>query len=177
VLINKNHAHLVNLGVSHPSLEAIRAKTASEPYKLSTKLTGAGGGGCAVTLLPDSEPRSWMLRTLAETILLSSQTSSKPTLRNWYHHWRKTHTVHTSLRSAEVVSVFYPHITTILNHTSTAVLLHPLRLQHWADLRGPMMASDCIDHTGLSSRVRVLWSLWSGWRVGEGGCMCRRGRV
>lgn len=42
----------MTLGVSHPSLEAIRARTA-EPYGLSTKLTGAGGGGCAVTLLPD----------------------------------------------------------------------------------------------------------------------------
>jgi hypothetical protein len=27
--------------------------TAAEPYRLSTKLTGAGGGGCAVTLVPD----------------------------------------------------------------------------------------------------------------------------
>jgi hypothetical protein len=41
------------MGVSHPTLELIRAATAAEPYKLSTKLTGAGGGGCAVTLLPD----------------------------------------------------------------------------------------------------------------------------
>lgn len=41
------------MGVSHPSLESIRATTAGEPHKLSTKLTGAGGGGCAVTLLPD----------------------------------------------------------------------------------------------------------------------------
>lgn len=41
------------LGVSHASLEAIRAKTASDPYNLKTKLTGAGGGGCAVTLVPD----------------------------------------------------------------------------------------------------------------------------
>ncbi|PFH53110.1 hypothetical protein AMATHDRAFT_55556 [Amanita thiersii Skay4041] len=51
-LINENHAHLVTLGVSHPSLEAIRESTA-DPYGLSTKLTGAGGGGCAVTLIPD----------------------------------------------------------------------------------------------------------------------------
>lgn len=57
-LVNENHAHLVDLGVSHPSLEAIRAKTASEPHKLSTKLTGAGGGGCAVTLLPDNLEQS-----------------------------------------------------------------------------------------------------------------------
>ncbi|KAG2063938.1 cystathionine beta-lyase, partial [Suillus decipiens] len=52
-LIDENHGYLVKLGVSHPSLEAIRSKTASPPYALSTKLTGAGGGGCAVTLVPD----------------------------------------------------------------------------------------------------------------------------
>ncbi|KZT07708.1 cystathionine beta-lyase [Laetiporus sulphureus 93-53] len=52
-LINENHAHLVSLGVSHPSLETIRSTTASERFGLSTKLTGAGGGGCAVTLVPD----------------------------------------------------------------------------------------------------------------------------
>ncbi|THH18123.1 hypothetical protein EW146_g2813 [Bondarzewia mesenterica] len=52
-LINENHAHLVTLGVSHPVLESIRAKTAKHPYSLSTKLTGAGGGGCSVTLVPD----------------------------------------------------------------------------------------------------------------------------
>ncbi|TRM64441.1 Cys/Met metabolism PLP-dependent enzyme-domain-containing protein [Schizophyllum amplum] len=51
--INENHAYLVSLGVSHPTLENIRAKTANAPYGLSTKLTGAGGGGCAVTLVPD----------------------------------------------------------------------------------------------------------------------------
>ncbi len=51
-LINENHGYLVTLGVSHPSLEAIR-KTTADPYGLSTKLTGAGGGGCAVTLIPD----------------------------------------------------------------------------------------------------------------------------
>ncbi|KAI0661562.1 cystathionine beta-lyase [Cubamyces menziesii] len=52
-LIDENHAHLVSLGVSHPALESIRAITADSPYRLSTKLTGAGGGGCAVTLVPD----------------------------------------------------------------------------------------------------------------------------
>ncbi|KAK2460918.1 hypothetical protein APHAL10511_007388 [Amanita phalloides] len=51
-LINENHGLLVTLGVSHPSLEAIREITA-DPCGLSTKLTGAGGGGCAVTLIPD----------------------------------------------------------------------------------------------------------------------------
>ncbi|OSX57832.1 hypothetical protein POSPLADRAFT_1156013 [Postia placenta MAD-698-R-SB12] len=52
-LINENHAHLVSLGVSHRSLETIRSTTAAEQFRLSTKLTGAGGGGCAVTLVPD----------------------------------------------------------------------------------------------------------------------------
>jgi len=52
-LIHENHGHLVELGVSHPSLESIKATTAAGPYRLSTKLTGAGGGGCAVTLVPD----------------------------------------------------------------------------------------------------------------------------
>ncbi|PWN48058.1 cystathionine beta-l [Violaceomyces palustris] len=52
-LVTINHQELVGLGVSHASLEAIRAKTQNERFKLSTKLTGAGGGGCAVTLLPD----------------------------------------------------------------------------------------------------------------------------
>jgi mevalonate kinase len=55
LLIRDNHAHLVSLGVSHPSLEMIVASTNSDPYKLATKLTGAGGGGCALTLIPDSE--------------------------------------------------------------------------------------------------------------------------
>ncbi len=50
--MTENHQHLVTLGVSHPALETIRNKTAV-PHGLSTKLTGAGGGGCAVTLIPD----------------------------------------------------------------------------------------------------------------------------
>lgn len=53
-LIKQNHAELVDLQVSHPSLELIKNKTESfAPAQLATKLTGAGGGGCAVTLLPD----------------------------------------------------------------------------------------------------------------------------
>lgn len=53
--MRENHQHLVSLGVSHPALESIKEKTAT-PYRLSTKLTGAGGGGCAVTLIPDGTP-------------------------------------------------------------------------------------------------------------------------
>ncbi|ORY70619.1 Cys/Met metabolism PLP-dependent enzyme-domain-containing protein [Leucosporidium creatinivorum] len=52
-LIDENHSHLVSLGVGHASLEAVKAKTGEQPWGLHTKLTGAGGGGCAVTIIPD----------------------------------------------------------------------------------------------------------------------------
>ena len=55
-LMNINHGLLVSLGVSHPRLERIRELVdyAGVGY---TKLTGAGGGGSAITLLkPDSSP-------------------------------------------------------------------------------------------------------------------------
>lgn len=55
LLIRDNHQHLRQLGVSHPSLDMIVASTAAEPFKLATKLTGAGGGGCALTLIPDGK--------------------------------------------------------------------------------------------------------------------------
>lgn len=64
-LIDRNHELLRLLDVSHPSLEAIKVKAAQEPFGLHTKLTGAGGGGCAVTIVPDGEymflPRQIML--------------------------------------------------------------------------------------------------------------------
>jgi len=50
-LIEENHAHLITLGVSHERLERIREVVRKKGLK--TKLTGAGGGGCAVTLVPD----------------------------------------------------------------------------------------------------------------------------
>jgi hypothetical protein len=77
-LIDENHGYLVKLGVSHPSLEAIRSKTASPQYALSTKLTGAGGGGCAVTLVPDGK---YSLHTLDLHSLARSQDLSESSLR------------------------------------------------------------------------------------------------
>lgn len=45
-----NHGLLVSIGVSHPSLEKI--KLVGDELKVGeTKLTGAGGGGCAVTIV------------------------------------------------------------------------------------------------------------------------------
>ncbi|POY75312.1 putative Cystathionine beta-lyase [Rhodotorula taiwanensis] len=52
-LVEQNHSHLVSLGVSHPALETVRNKTRDQPWGLATKLTGAGGGGCAVSVVPD----------------------------------------------------------------------------------------------------------------------------
>ncbi|AAW46333.1 hypothetical protein CNBK1800 [Cryptococcus deneoformans B-3501A] len=66
-LIKENHEHLVELGVSHPSLEMIVAATAQAPFELATKLTGAGGGGCALTLIPDDFPES-SLNELIQTL-------------------------------------------------------------------------------------------------------------
>lgn len=52
-LVNINHGLLVALGVSHPSLEKI--KIIADSHKIgATKLTGAGGGGCAITLLNEN---------------------------------------------------------------------------------------------------------------------------
>ncbi|CAI4048678.1 hypothetical protein SKDZ_13G3340 [Saccharomyces kudriavzevii ZP591] len=49
-LIRINHGLLVSIGVSHPGLEII--KNLSDDLRIgSTKLTGAGGGGCSLTLL------------------------------------------------------------------------------------------------------------------------------
>lgn len=49
-----NHHLLCALGVGHPSLSAV--VNASEESGMACKLTGAGGGGCAITLLPHCKP-------------------------------------------------------------------------------------------------------------------------
>ncbi|SJX65550.1 related to cystathionine beta-lyase [Sporisorium reilianum f. sp. reilianum] len=65
-LIKQNHAELVGLEVSHPALELIKNKTESFDQLLATKLTGAGGGGCAVTLLPDEFEESKVAELINE---------------------------------------------------------------------------------------------------------------
>ncbi|WFC93510.1 cysteine-S-conjugate beta-lyase [Malassezia brasiliensis] len=52
-LIDLNHLQLVQLGVGHTALERVRTTCRGAPYHLHTKLTGAGGGGCAITLVRD----------------------------------------------------------------------------------------------------------------------------
>nr|AZB52798.1 mevalonate kinase [Centranthera grandiflora] len=49
-LMEMNQGLLQCMGVGHSSIETVIRTTVK--YKLSTKLTGAGGGGCVLTLLP-----------------------------------------------------------------------------------------------------------------------------
>ena len=56
-LVNINHGLLVALGVSHPSLEKVKIIGDSNGIG-ATKLTGAGGGGCAITLVDDDVDES-----------------------------------------------------------------------------------------------------------------------
>ncbi|KAH6802474.1 mevalonate kinase [Perilla frutescens var. frutescens] len=49
-LMEMNQGLLQCMGVNHASIETVIRTTLK--YKLSTKLTGAGGGGCVLTLLP-----------------------------------------------------------------------------------------------------------------------------
>ncbi len=51
-LVRMNHSLLNALGVGHEALD--RVAKAAAALGFSTKLTGAGGGGCALTLLPDA---------------------------------------------------------------------------------------------------------------------------
>lgn len=55
-LVTINHGLLVSLGVSHPKLERIR-EIIDHTGIGWTKLTGAGGGGCAITILKPQPPR------------------------------------------------------------------------------------------------------------------------
>ena len=49
-LFNINHNLLCSLGVSHPTLDVIVAEANRAGFP--SKLTGAGGGGCALILSP-----------------------------------------------------------------------------------------------------------------------------
>ncbi|KAK3945189.1 hypothetical protein QBC46DRAFT_360711 [Diplogelasinospora grovesii] len=55
-LMTINHGLLVSLGVSHPRLERVRELVDHQGIGW-TKLTGAGGGGCSITLLRPGVPR------------------------------------------------------------------------------------------------------------------------
>ena len=50
-MIDVNHYLLCSLNVGHEKIEQIRQIT--KKYGLHTKITGAGGGGCMLTFVPN----------------------------------------------------------------------------------------------------------------------------
>ncbi|KAJ5175292.1 uncharacterized protein N7482_001169 [Penicillium canariense] len=77
-LIRINHGFLVSLGVSHPRLERIRELVDYADIGW-TKLTGAGGGGCAITLLrPDAKEE--VVRDLEQKLATEGFTKYESTL-------------------------------------------------------------------------------------------------
>ena len=56
-LVRINHCLLNAIGVGHPALDEVFATSAR--HGCSCKLTGAGGGGCAITLLDDKK-QGWI---------------------------------------------------------------------------------------------------------------------
>lgn len=56
LLMRANHGLLSSLGVSHPLLERVREMVEGEGGW--AKMTGAGGGGCAVALVPGGDPET-----------------------------------------------------------------------------------------------------------------------
>mgnify|MGYP002347761413 CR=1 FL=1 len=76
-LMSINHGLLCSLGVSHPRLERVRELVDHEGIGW-TKLTGAGGGGCSITLLRpgvDPEARRKLDRQLDEEGYQSFETT------------------------------------------------------------------------------------------------------
>nr|AYN07279.1 mevalonate kinase [Eucommia ulmoides] len=63
-LMEMNQGLLQCMGVSHSSIETVLRTTLK--YKLASKLTGAGGGGCVLTLLPTLLSETIVGRVISE---------------------------------------------------------------------------------------------------------------
>ncbi|KAG9244078.1 ribosomal protein S5 domain 2-type protein [Calycina marina] len=77
-LMTMNHGLLVALGVSHPRIERVRELVDYEEIGW-TKITGAGGGGCVITLLKPDVPAEKMKR-LDEVLARENYSNYKTTL-------------------------------------------------------------------------------------------------
>lgn len=60
-LMSFNHGLLNAMGVGHPALTKV-FEASSRHGGMACKLTGAGGGGCAITLVPDGSEHLESLR-------------------------------------------------------------------------------------------------------------------
>ncbi|KAF5206524.1 Mevalonate kinase [Thalictrum thalictroides] len=70
-LMEMNQGLLQCMGVSHAAIETVLRTTLK--YKLASKLTGAGGGGCVLTLLPSLLSRTVIDKVIAELELCGFQ--------------------------------------------------------------------------------------------------------
>jgi mevalonate kinase len=62
-----NHHLLCAMGVSHPSLDVVFSRSLEAGFHC--KLTGAGGGGCAITLIGvGHKPAQDRIETLTSTL-------------------------------------------------------------------------------------------------------------
>ncbi|POV99081.1 hypothetical protein PSTT_13992 [Puccinia striiformis] len=87
----RNHALLSSLGVGHSQLDLVKSFAAN--CGLETKLTGAGGGGCAITLIPDEfeeEKLSTVIKNIEANLMKAYETeigvSGIGILNNLNHH-------------------------------------------------------------------------------------------
>ncbi|XP_061241092.1 mevalonate kinase isoform X3 [Bos javanicus] len=91
-LIDMNQHHLNALGVGHASLDQLCQVTTA--HGLHSKLTGAGGGGCGITLLrPDSrrrnvcrEPGTGLVPPISLPAKLSTSLRNNQGIVTIYHH-------------------------------------------------------------------------------------------
>ncbi|KAI0403653.1 mevalonate kinase [Xylaria palmicola] len=77
-LMSINHGLLASLGVSHPRLERVRELIDFQGLGW-TKLTGAGGGGCSITLMRPSAPAD-KIQALQEQLDAEGYAQFKTTL-------------------------------------------------------------------------------------------------
>ncbi|TKA72432.1 hypothetical protein B0A49_06136 [Cryomyces minteri] len=119
-LVALNHGLLFSLGVSHPKLEKLR-RLVDDAGVGWTKLTGAGGGGCAITLLKPTT-------TSAPSSLSSSSSSPSPS---------KLRTLQTRLE-AEGFEIY----TTTLGGDGVGVLMPAVLTNGSAEVGGEVIDQD-----------------------------------
>lgn len=66
-----NHHLLCAIGVGHHSLDIVAAVSAAMGF--ACKLTGAGGGGCAITVVTPQEDKAAMIREFSERLVALSK--------------------------------------------------------------------------------------------------------